>query len=46
MSVRIIPLSKEEKEKIYSKFSKKELIAMLISANNAIDTMIKTMVNR
>lgn len=37
MSVRIEFLSEEEKKKIYSKYTKKELISLLITANEAKD---------
>jgi hypothetical protein len=40
MSVRIVKQTKEEKYKMYSKLRKKELISMLINANDWIDVIL------
>jgi len=40
MSVQIVKQTKEEKYKMYSKFTKTELIKMLIRANEHIDKCI------
>ncbi len=40
MSVQIVKQTKEEKYKMYSKLRKKELISMLINANDYINIML------
>ena len=40
MSVQIVKQTKEEKYKMYSKLRKKELISMLINANDWIDVIL------
>jgi hypothetical protein len=40
MSVQIVKQTKEEKYTMYSKLRKKDLISMLINANDCIDVML------